>query len=281
MVEHDEVAVIGVVTAVVASLLGSVVLLTPEPLRAVRTPAVPPPPGGYLQLRPAGDYARLPDDQEAARMVHRSAWEIRPENLRYNETRPSPGVRMALKDPAQRAYDPRWNEHVLGRITGDFTGTTDEVFQWAAAKWGLPDETLRVVGLMESAWRQDNAGDVVDDPRACPPGYEAPCPVTFGIVGTKSTSWEGIFPWNRDSTAAAVDVLGAWLRGCFEGWVWWLRDHGNRSEGVYGPGDLWGCVGAWFSGDWYDREGGRKSGAGYVERARGMAATRPWLRNGY
>ena len=37
-----------------------------------------------------------------------------------------------------------------------------------------------------------------------------------------------------------------------EGWVWWLRQHGNRSRVVYRAGDIWGCVGAWYSGDWHD-----------------------------
>src|SRR5438034_8548347 len=97
---------------------------------------------------------------------------------------------------------------------------------------------------MESDWHQSNHGDYVHVRSKCLPVYRRPrCPVTFGIVGTRSTSWPGVFPWNRDSTAAAVDVLGGFLRGCYEGWVWWLRQHGNRSRGVYHAGDLWGCVG--------------------------------------
>ncbi len=111
------------------------------------------------------------------------------------------------------------------------------------------------------------------------PGYKhLPCPVTFGIVGTKSTSWPGIFPWNRTSTAAAVDVLGGWLRGCYEGWVWWLRDHGNRSRGVYHSGDIWGCVGAWYSGNWHDGPANGHGGESYSQRAYYWYKQRPWLR---
>src|SRR5437016_10979664 len=44
----------------------------------------PPPPAGYLRLRPPNSYAELPDDVAASRLVHRSTWEIRPENARYN-----------------------------------------------------------------------------------------------------------------------------------------------------------------------------------------------------
>ena len=136
---------------------------------------------------------------------------------------------------------------------------------------------------MESDWYQRNHGDYVHDRAKCLPGYRhLPCPVTFGIVGTKSTSWPGIFPWNRDSTAAAVDVLGGWLRGCYEGWVWWLREHGNRSRGVYRAGDMWGCVGAWYSGNWHDGSASyRHSSQGYIRLAQYWEQRQPWLQPGF
>ena len=89
------------------------------------------------------------------------------------------------------------------------------------------------------------------------------------------------FPSNRDSTAAAVDVLGGWLRGCYEGWVWWLRQHGNRSHGVYRAGDLWGCVGAWYSGNWHDGPANAKGGENYIIRAKYWYKERPWFRRGF
>ncbi|HEY6748331.1 MAG TPA: hypothetical protein VI357_21755 [Mycobacteriales bacterium] len=251
-----------------------------QPAAAVGRAAAPPPPQGYFELRPPGAYRSLPDDAEAARAVHRSSWEIRPENARFNRTEP-PALRLVPRDDAARGYDPLWNQYVTHRITGRFHGTTDEIFQWAAVKWGVPDNVLRTVAMMESDWRQSNQGDDVTDPSRCPPGYSVPCPVTFGIVGTKSTSWPGVFPWNRDSTATAVDVLGGWLRGCYEGWVWWLRDHGSRELGVYAAGDIWGCVGAWASGNWHDLEPGRASGERYLRRSQQLNALRPWLEPGF
>jgi len=229
-----------------------------------------------------GSYASLPGDAAAAAEVHRSAWEPRPGNTRYNHTIPS-ALNLRRVNLGTHAYDPRWNKYILGRITGDFTGTTDEIFQWAAAKWGIPDNLLRTIAYMESDWRQSNYGDFVNDRAECPHGYRTvPCPVTFGIVGTKSTSWPGIFPWDRNSTAAAVDVLGGWLRGCYEGWAWWLREHGNRSRGVYHAGDIWGCVGAWYSGNWYDGSvGAPHSGENYIYRARHWYLVRPWRHTGF
>jgi hypothetical protein len=237
----------------------------------------PPPRSGYFGLLPVGSYASLPGDAKAASEVHRSTWEPRPGNVRYNQTAPV-DLKLHWENVASHAYDPRWNKYILGRITGNFIGTTDDIFQWAAVKWGLPDNLLRTIAYMESDWRQSNYGDYVHDRAKCPPGYtKLPCPVTFGIVGTKSTSWPGIFPWNRDSTAAAVDVLGGWLRGCYEGWVWWLRDHGSRSRESYHAGDIWGCVGAWYSGNWHDGPAAGPGGESYNQRARYWDRARPWL----
>lgn len=262
-----------VVLAVAVLAVGLVVV------RAGGSPAAPPPPQGYFSLRTAG--LSLPD-QVAASEVHRSAWEPRPGNTRYNHTVPAHLVLRPVSAAAE-AYDPRWNTDILARVTGDFTGTTDEIFQWAAAKWGIPDNLIRAIAYAESSWNQSNAGDLVSDPAQCLPGYtRLPCPVTFGIVGTKSTSWPGTFPWNRDSTAAAVDMLGGWLRGCYEGWVWWLGQHGNRSHGGYRAGDLWGCAGAWYSGDWLDGSAGQpRTGENYIAGVRHWYAVRPWLRPGF
>jgi hypothetical protein len=240
-----------------------------------------PPPGGYLRLVPAGGYPGLPDDAGAAAMVHRSGWENRLDNALSNATAAT-GLRIRPTDIRMRAYDPRWNRSILGRVSGGYTGTTDEIIQWAAAKWGLPDEVLRAVAVMESDWHQGKQGDQVTDPGRCLPGYDrVPCPLSFGIAGVRSNSWPGSFPAIRDSTAANLDVLGAWLRGCYEGWVWWLRDHGNTSRGHYRAGDLWGCVGTWFSGDWHDGATNSTGAERYIARVRYWYAVKPWLRGGY
>jgi hypothetical protein len=239
--------------------------------------SAPPPSGGYFLLQPVGSYAQLPDDAAAAAEVHYSTWEPRPGNAKYNNVMP---VHLALKRVSNStgAYDPLWNKYILGRITGHFTGTTDEIL-----KWGLPDNLLRAIAYVESDWRQSNYGDYVNDRAQCPAGYQnLPCPVTFGIVGVKSTSWRGIFPWNRDSTAAAVDVLGGWLRGCYEGWVWWLGAHGNRSHGVYSAGNIWGCVGAWYSGNWLDGTAANPHSAeGYIHLVQYWEKRQPWLQPGF
>jgi hypothetical protein len=109
------------------------------------------------------------------------------------------------------------------------------------------------------------------------------CPKTFSIVGVMSwqdPQWSkdrgnqnGTFPFNRNSTAFAVDYLGATLRGCYEGWEHWLRDSGTNT---YAKGHLWGCVGTWYAGAWH-------TGAanGYIDRVRRTERRRPWLSSGW
>jgi hypothetical protein len=105
------------------------------------------------------------------------------------------------------------------------------------------------------------------------------CPKTFSIVGVMSwqdPGWgvwpdnqNGTFPFNRDSTAFAVDYLASQLRGCYEGWESWLGQTGTRR---YGAGDLWGCVGAWYAGEWHSA-----AADGYLEAVRQSMDSRPWL----
>jgi hypothetical protein len=52
------------------------------------------------------------------------------------------------------SYAARWDTWLLPRVSGAYTGKTDEIFQWAACKWGLPDNLLRAIAVRESTWYQ-------------------------------------------------------------------------------------------------------------------------------
>jgi len=280
----------------------------------------PPPPSGYFGLRPVGSWSSLPSDAQCAAQVHHSTWEPRPENYQQNHSKPAPGAMAASFSSRPRArggsYNALWDSWLLPRVDGQFTGTTDEILQWAACKWGLPDNLIRAEAAVESTWFQylhfpqdasyggggggscywtRGCGDAFSSPTAASVafcngiasegllpseihnyqkdpvttagGYPATptsglCPKTFSILGVMSwddPAWEspypaysgnqnGTFPFIRDSTAAAADYWGAYIRGCYEGWVYWLKSSGT---GTYAAGDLWGCVGLWYSGDWH------------------------------
>jgi hypothetical protein len=257
------------------------------------TSAAPPPAGGYFGLVGPSAPATpvLPGDDDCAALVQRSSWEVRPENAEENATIPGYAAVQAAFAAAERTgFDDRWNTWLLQRVDGNFTGTTDEIIQWAACKWGLPDEVIRGVAVRESTWyeylhfsdgtpyRDRGNGDFTTDDAWCRyvsgygVRYANPCPQTYGLVGVKAREAgsgylhdnNGAFPFNKDSTAFAVDFFGGEMRGCLEGWVTWLG-------GSYGPGDLWGCIGYWYSGEWHSADA-----EGYISRVKGEIAAQTW-----
>ena len=65
------------------------------------------------------------------------------------------------------------------------------------------------------------------------------------------------------STAFNLDYSLAELRGCIDGMQWF---------GPQSRGDVWGCVGVWFSGS-YSPGGG---GSGYVDSVKRIYREKPW-----
>jgi hypothetical protein len=292
-----------VVAGLGAVLVGQVTSATPEASDR------PPPGEGYFSTRPPGSWHKLPSDSTCAGRVHRSLWEPRPDNDQPNHRRPNvAAVHAAFKArprAVHKAYVERWDHWLLQRVTGHFAGTTDEIFQWAACKWGLSDNLLRAMAERESGWYQyeiypdgscvprSGCGDefpeatrasrtfcrmtATTDPRYLRDYAPGRCPKTFSIVGVMS--WQdprwgrmpdnqnGTFPFNRDSTAFAVDYVGSFLRGCYEGWVTWLGNTGR-----YHPGNLRGCVGAWYDGSWFGPDART-----YIHRVWSVQEKHPWL----
>jgi hypothetical protein len=273
---------------------------TPSPSSSPPSSSAPPP-GGYFSLVPAGSWAGLPSTAQCAADVRRSTWEPRPENQAKNAAVPDrPAVSASLSSRPRSGSDPHVDTWALPRIDGNFTGTTDEIFQWAACKWGLPDDFVRAVAATESSWYQYltyadsrcretfGCGDIRTDQVYCDHiaqlgGYDyqndygpGRCPATFGISGVMSHDpWDdyagrqnGTFPFNRDSTAFNLDYFGSVIRSCFEGWTSWLKTNWP----TYGPGDLWGCAGLWYSGEWHTT-----AADGYIGRVKALLGDLIWL----
>src|SRR6266496_3744081 len=130
--------------------------LSPTPSPSATTPpgassSLPPPRGGYFSLLPVGSWSSLPSDGTCAAKVHYSTWEPRPDNSKRNHVKPDPAaVHRSLGArtlAAGGSYDPRWDRWLRQRVDGQFAGTTDEIFQWAACKWGLSDDMLRAIAV--------------------------------------------------------------------------------------------------------------------------------------
>jgi hypothetical protein len=278
-------------------------------------PNTPPPANGYFSLAPVGQWSNLPSDSDCANQVHQSSWETRTDDGKRDNIVVDPNAVHASFAARPRAvggaYDKRWDSWLLQRVDGQYSGTTDEIFQWAACKWGLQDNMLRAIAVRESTWYQYDTypgnrcvmhyscGDFFSSPTSASKVYcdaiakygydyqadygQGLCPKTFSIVGIMSwedPNWgvypdnqDGTFPFNRDSTAFALDYIGSYLRGCYEGWEFWLKNTGQKN---YAAGDIWGCVGSWYAGDWHS-----SNADGYISRVQTELNNLTWLQSGW
>jgi hypothetical protein len=196
----------------------------------------------------------LPSAEECAALVRRSPWEPRPENTQANNTR---GIQLTTRIDGANAEG---NQRFLPRVNGDFTGTTDEIIQWGACKWGLDEDIVRAVAAQESWWRQSTLGDFNGT------DYES-----YGLLQVRRTYHEGTYPTSVNSVPFNVDYALAWRRACYEGYFNWIPAEAK--------GDEWGCVGLWFSGRWKDGDPNvAYSGANwYIGKVKGYLETKPWL----
>ena len=204
---------------------------------------------GRAESRPVG--SPVLSDSEAAARVRRSSWEPRPENATANRTVPT-----AAEISWFRALRP---EPFMNRVTGNFTGTTDEIIQWAAHKWGIDEDVVRSVATAESWWRMSAVGDNGE---------------SHGLMQVRFKYHPGTEPAAR-STAFNVDYWGAVQRYYYEGHGTWLNTAGGNGA-TYAAGDFWGSIGTWYSGRWRD------AGAlGYIDKIAQDTADKPWEQAGF
>jgi len=124
-------------------------------------------------------------------------------------------------------------------VDGQYTGTTEMIFRWAACKWGIDEDLIRAQATVEhDTWIQWNAGgDKRDSIKQCQAGnnpghnstdlwgYQIPnaCYQSWSIWQIKVvysspnigawTTWPAI----NESTAFAVDYRYASQRSCMNG----------------------------------------------------------------
>ncbi len=246
----------------------------PEVLAAVPTTTAPPPPpppttippppavptvatGGSTAFLPPG--AALPSDAACAAQV-RSVGEVRALNVGPNASAGGPVLSGAYRN----------------RVTGNFTGSTDEIIQWVACKWGLPADVVRAQVTVESWWRQYNLGDWTTNGSHCPPGHPlgadgkaGQCPESLSLLQIKYRFHDDVFPAVEQSTAYGLDYAYAMWRSCYEGTQTWLNDVERGRD--YAAGDAWGCIGRWFSGRWHT-----SAAQTYIDRVQSDMAGQRW-----
>jgi hypothetical protein len=196
------------------------------------------------ELRPVG-WGPI-SDQAAAEKV-RGHYEPRPQNRGANHRVPS----ELLLRKWRRQIDMPYERFVTGR----YRGTTDRIIQWAALKWGLPRDLLRAVAVKESWWEMTALGDNGD---------------SFGLFQVRRPyHCRGGCRIARRFTAWNADYYGGIIRAYFDGKMDWLNTVERGKQ--YRPGDIWGSVGAWFSGRWWTPDSRT-----YIQAVRTIKRERTW-----
>jgi hypothetical protein len=236
--------------AAVAALAAAVLLGGGRPGAVSAAPFATLPPG-----------AALPTPDECADRVRRNGWEPVPSNAARNGA-------VVIRVPSLTADPDNQRPDYTARVSGNFAGTTDELRQFYACKWGLDEVLLGAVMHLESEWRQDMLGDY--RPAAgnpwCRAGYMTdPCPESFGITQIRPQYYAGTWPGAIESTSFNLDYYAANQRACLEGLITWLGP-------TYGKGDMLGCAGWWYTGGSWKASGS----AWYRDAVQARIANPPW-----
>ena len=174
-------------------------------------------------------------------------------------------------------YWTKWVDDYRDAVTGDYTGTTDEILQWVSCKWGIDVNLIRADAWVESRWVQSLVAGGCGSGASEGEG-------SYGILQVTSEDCSGGWviggwPYVQNDTALDADIWGARLRACYDGAFYtngssWLYNGQTMAQVIAQHGDsyaLWGCIGSWYSGQWYD------SGAqSYIATVQSDYASQPW-----
>ncbi len=219
------------------------------------------------QTLPPG--STLPSDSTCAARIT-AAPEIRPQLASRNSTA---GHNKGLDGPYK------------SRISGAFTGSTDEILQWTACKWGINVDMVRAQAAKESYWTF-GMGDWTTNASACPPNHQlgvdgrpGECPESYGILQVRYLYHgppAGLDTWPEveTSTAYNADYTYSVWRECYEGGYDWLNTVERGAE--YSAGDAWGCFGVWFSGRWKTEAANT-----YISDIQSYLSQKIWTQSGF
>lgn len=238
-------------------------------------------PSPQTEWRPA---STIPMSDAAAAAAVSDAPEDRPDNRQANAHCPTDSE-LAAYHAVTDAYGQ--SEADLGdtfnpyhaAVSGRFVGTTDEIVQWAAHKWGIPEDVLRAQLVHESDWHQSTTGDrtTVTDPLAYPGLSQIPSTSdVYESLGIAQVRWRpggslhpGTEPLRWQSTAFDVDYLCSVIRFYYDDP---MGHRTNWGDAGYHHGDAWLSVGGWFSPYPWGNEGQRQ----YARHVQGILLARPW-----
>jgi hypothetical protein len=221
----------------------------------------------------------LPLSDAAAAARVRPVAENRPGNSAANHYRPTAAEIGAFRNGQRDRYGRtavQFNP-LAAYVTGGYAGTTDEIIQWAAQKWGIPEDVIRAVAVTESYWKMSQLGNrkTVSNPSRYPAQSRiAGTSDVYAALGLTQVKWspEGLHPGTEPlrwkSTAFNVDYWSAVVRYYYDGRCDWCG-------AGYGAGQAWASVGAWNNPTPWN------SATGYVDRVKFHVAHRTWAQAGF
>lgn len=225
-------------------------------------------------------------DAQAAALV-KPAPETRPDNTTANQYRPSSAEISQFLNGEKDSYGnlPAQGDPYYTYVTGGFTGTTDEIIQWAAAKWGLPADWLRAEYVDESHWHQSAKGDLttVQDASLYPAFSRVSSTSVYQSLGITQVKWNhpdantsgiGTEPLRWKSTAFNVDYQAATVRFYFD------DPGGKRSswgDATYKRCENWLSIGGWYEPYPWNNSGQQN----YVSKIQSILAARTWAQPGF
>jgi hypothetical protein len=235
----------------------------------------------YYSLLPSG--STLPSDSQCASGVAGDTYEPRPGNATFNATMPSSSDLATFKSNASGGEGGAPGSYLV-RADGQFSGSTDAILKWASCKWGFDENVTRATAVNESYWNQDNIGDVGNGTslgilQIKSADYPSTCEAVASSQNTSDVTNSDCYSYLM--TAFAADYKLAQQRACFEGQVSYLTsDTPSSGYPTYPNGTseqmMWGCVGWWYSGHWYD------SGAlNYISQVQSYLSAETWLQPGF
>jgi hypothetical protein len=196
---------------------------------------------------------------------------------RFRRSRTSAGQPVLQFNPYFRYVDGR---------DGLRSPSTDDLIQWAAQKWGIPENWLRAEFVLESYWSQFQLGDEKPVSSRWYGLYPSQARVphsqrVYQSLGITQVKWipdgsvgPGTEPLRWESTAFNLDYQAATVRFYYD------NPQGARSswgDASYAPCERWNSIGGWFEPYPWDNHGQQT----YVEQVRQHLAKRDWTTSSF
>jgi hypothetical protein len=159
--------------------------------------------------------------------------------------------------------------------------STDDLIQWAAHKWGIPENWLRAEYVLESYWSSYQLGDVEPQSRSDYERYPLQARVpgqreAYESLGITQVRWgpsgwvgAGTEPLRWESMAFNIDYQAAMVRFFYDNPS---ESRTSWGDSTYGPCEKWNSIGGWFASyPWLN-----PGQASYIKKVQGNLENSAW-----